>query len=83
LYAGQCRSGCGLRATNERLAMKVALPKPRMRTSAKMRDAPMRARREKRPSVRKTETQASPEQRSAKPKRDANDAATKEKCSAA
>jgi hypothetical protein len=24
---GQCRSGCGLRATNERLAMKVALPK--------------------------------------------------------
>jgi hypothetical protein len=43
-----------------------------------MRDAPMRARREKRPSVRKTETQASLEQRSAKPKRDANDAATKE-----
>jgi hypothetical protein len=38
----------------------------------------MRARREKRPSVRKTETQASLEQRSAKPKRDANDAATKE-----
>jgi hypothetical protein len=63
--------------------MKVVLPKPRMRTSAKMRDAPMRARRVKRPSVGKAETQASPEQSSAKPKRDANDAATKEKCSAA
>jgi hypothetical protein len=54
-----------------------------MRTSTKMRDAPMRAGREKRPSVRKTKTQARPEQRRAKPKRDANDAATKEKCSAA
>jgi hypothetical protein len=51
--------------------------------STKMRDVPMRVRRGKRPGVRKTEAQASPEQRSAKPKRDANDAATKEKCSAA